>query len=215
FFRFLSEVVKNYFDEQIHLKVSNEDYKWNIKSIAGATGAEAYSIAMILHDRLENYARTKIFHNLPDGQREKSVKEWLERWRVVIELYDIATPSLLIAKQGRYNYAEIFEVRSSAVPRTQYVNSLLEKYIIDTDKPNIKEVYPELQAWVKPKYINLTEEIQLERLKSQHEVVFFMYSDIPAPREATVIKIAKEFFNQKYKGLLFLSALQYEIIPPP
>lgn len=214
FFRFLSDVVKNYFDEQIPSKVEKQDYSWYIKSVAGAIGAEAYSIAMILHDRLETYARDKLFANVPKEEREKMVEEWIKRWRITIELYDIATASLLIAKQGRYDSALIFDIQSSEVNRSQYDIDLLSKYFRDANEPNLKEISPTLQTWVYPKYIDLEKEEQLERLKHQHEVAFFMHSLLPLRLKGKIISLLAKFFNPNYKGLLFLSPTGYEIIPP-
>jgi len=147
--------LEGYFAVLIPEKVAKGDYHLNIKSIGGANGSEAYSIAIILYEQLVKFA-----------QKNHLGMAWIESWDIQIENYDFSFYHLLQNKLGRYeislNQLEYIEKHFDRYRK--YFNFKIKK------RTAIAEFPPILKSWMRPVYVNFS----YDNFKTPEEVAAYL-----------------------------------------
>ena len=209
-FRFRLGEVSDYLDNLIGQKVANDDLNITVKSVGSSCGLEALSAAMVVYDRLYNYAYTNI------SQDDVEIKNWVESWNINIDLYDIGSVILLKAINILSGDIQVpMEVSlwtkdSESNEVIEYRDYLLSRYLT---RSNTEEVYadivPELLRAIKFSfnYINLYDPDQVQRVVSTgYEIAFHAnvttVGDSPSnfPIEE-VQRMLEDNFNPNYPGI--------------
>lgn len=87
----------------IRQKVADGDFSFTIRSIGGAQGRDAYSVAALLERELDKYARNIVCCDISDeDEQHQAVSRWIDRWDVHVYAIDDRYRSLIIAQQGNY-----------------------------------------------------------------------------------------------------------------
>jgi len=133
--------LEEYFAVLIPEKVAKGDYRLNIKSIGGANGSEAYSVAIILYDQLVEFA-----------QKNNLSMAWVERWDIQIENYDFSFYHLLQNKLGRYEISltQLQYIEKHFIRYRKYFNFKTKKNTAIAEFPSV------LKSWMRPVYVNFS-----------------------------------------------------------
>jgi chemotaxis methyl-accepting protein methylase len=129
----------------IDAKVRAGDLRLRLKSLGSASGEEPYSLAIAAREALEGYfeARRGSFPGV-------SAEEWIDRWDVQIDAYDVNLPNLYMTHMGFFDDLDSLPERYSGRFAMGY-----EKF----------EAAKDLRRWVVPQYLDLNDPEQLTILR--------------------------------------------------
>lgn len=149
--------LEKYLDSLVSEKHRRGDYSISIKSIGCSRGDQPYSIAFILHKKLEEYHK-KIGSPQP------------AQWDIEIEAFDMNIPSLYATNLGIY--------------RSSFAKGEMQKFMTEEDfykyferiegSKDLYRVMGFIREWIKPKYIDILDNNHLGILGSNRsEIIFF------------------------------------------
>jgi len=180
-FRFRVGVVRDYFDQLIEQKVANNDFSITVLSVGSSYGYEALSIAMVLYDRMQNYAKAHI------SEDENTVKDWIKGWNINFRLFDKNFTVLKEAKDflaGERRLPLRIKIwgKNEDPKVLAYRDALISRYIINVEeyeqngkKGEIGDIAPEILSSFRftVEYLNLFDDEQIQRLiEIPYEVAF-------------------------------------------
>ncbi|MCD6460515.1 hypothetical protein J7L67_07615, partial [bacterium] len=163
---------RRYLTDVIAQKADAGDFTFSLRSIGSSTGKEAYSIASILEQELENYAYDHVFKNIMnnDERRQKS-KKWVDLWSVKVYAIDMNIQSLTVSAQGLYRTDEHWVDFIGTYP--EYKDKFNDFTIAGEPLADTIVVDNRLRKWIVPVYADLDDGLGvLERYPA--EVTFAM-----------------------------------------
>ncbi|MEW6536179.1 MAG: hypothetical protein AB1454_11245 [Candidatus Auribacterota bacterium] len=145
--------LESYLNDLLFQKTTNNDYTLSIRSVGSSIGKEAYSLAAIVQNKLNTFARSHIFASMPESaQKEKRIAEWVELWDVRIYAVDLGINRLATTRQGSYLLHD-YEI-SFFRDHPEY-KTIFAEYNQLTSDTVVAEVKTSIKKWIVPMMLDL------------------------------------------------------------